>query len=122
MPQIVPQAQERPMGVTILAILYFISGLMWIAGGYLITSWFSWIFEFAGMGEMGLLCLIPFVLVALIYFLVGWGLLALKGWARGFAFILAIIGLLNIPIGTIISIIIIIYLSKPEVKAAFKKN
>ncbi len=110
------------MGVTILAILYFITGLSWIMGGYIIQSWFGWLFAFAGMEGLGLVCLVPFIIISIFYFLVGWGLLGLKGWARGFAFILAIFGLLNIPIGTIISIIIIIYLGKPEVKAAFKKN
>ncbi len=66
------------------------------------------------------MCWLVFGIIALVYFLIGFGLLKGKGWARVVAIILAIIGLLNVPIGTIISIIILIYLFKPETKAFFQ--
>ena len=60
-----------------------------------------------------------YVIVGLIDFLIAYGLWTLKPWARIVAIIFAIIGLLSFPIGTIISIIILWYLFKPEIKEAF---
>ncbi|MEM4728252.1 MAG: hypothetical protein QXH42_00620 [Thermoplasmata archaeon] len=64
-------------------------------------------------------CVYITVVFGIIYLLVGVGLFTLKKWARILAIIFAIIGLLNLPIGTIISIIILWYLFRADVKAAF---
>ncbi|MFO7618381.1 MAG: hypothetical protein R6W91_01795 [Thermoplasmata archaeon] len=125
-PPPMPAPRERPLGVTILAVLYFVQGLGMILGGWLITSLFGSFFDILGsfgadMGSGNLLCLIPFVILALFYFLIGFGLLKGRSWARTIGILFAIIGLINVPIGTIISIIILIYLFKPEVKAYFGK-
>ena len=122
-----PAPTERPTGVTILAVLYFIQGIIMMVTGYLIDSFFGSLFDLAGdlggadTSGVSLMCLLPFIILGIFYFLIGFGLLKLKSWARTIAIIFAIIGLLGIPIGTIISIIILIYLFKPEVKAAFGK-
>ena len=122
-----PMIKERPTGVTVLAVLYFIQGLMMMATGYIVDSMFSDMFSIMGdlggadTGGLNLMCILPFVILGLVYFLIGFGLLKMKGWARTVAIIFAIIGLIGVPIGTIISIIILIYLFKPEVKAAFQK-
>ncbi len=107
-----PSKPERPMSVTILAVLYFIQGIMMMASVLVIGALF---------GALGFICMMPFILLGIIFFLIGGGLLAGQSWAATVAFILAIIGLIGIPIGTLISIIIIIYLRKPEVKAYFGK-
>ena len=118
---------ERPTGVTVLAVLYFIQSIMMMATGFIIDSMFSGMFDlFASLpgstGDgLGMLCILPFIILGLVYFLIGFGLLKMKGWARTVAIVFAIIGLIGIPIGTIISIIILIYLFKPEIKAAFQK-
>jgi hypothetical protein len=118
----------RPMGVTILAVLYFIQGILMLMVPIMITVCLASMFTLPGVEETGTdeglfaagaLCWIIFGIFALLYFAVGFGLLKGQGWARIVAIILAIIGLLNIPIGTIISIIILIYLFKPDVKAYF---
>ena len=59
------------------------------------------------------------LIVAVLYIITGWGLWTMKSWARIVAIILAIISLLSFPIGTIIGIVILWYLFKPEIKEVF---
>ncbi len=112
-PMPMPMQPMRPSGVSILAILYFIQGIAWIAGGFLLGALFvfgsGWVLVCGGIG----------VVIGIFYFIIGWGLWTLQGWARTVALIFAILGLLNFPIGTLISIIILWYLFQPEIKAAF---
>jgi hypothetical protein len=56
---------------------------------------------------------------AIVYFITGWGLWRLRPWARIVALILAVIEILSI-YGIPISVIIIWYLLKSEVKVAFQ--
>jgi hypothetical protein len=119
---------ERPMGVTILAVLYFIQGILVLIIPIMISMCLASMFSVPGVPEdagddvfAGMaLCWIVFGIIALFYFIVGIGLLKGQNWARIVAIILAIIGLINIPLGTIISIIILIYLFKADVKAYFQ--
>ena len=119
---------ERPTGVTILAVLYFVQGIMMLMVPIMVSICLAEMFSLPGVEESGggdelfaagLMCWLVFGILALVYFLIGIGLLKGKGWARIIAIILAIIGLANVPIGTIISIIILIYLFKADVKAYF---
>ena len=52
----------------------------------------------------------------------GIGLLAGKEWGRVLSLVHAGFSLLSIPIGTIIGILVIIYLIKPEVREYFQSN
>jgi hypothetical protein len=60
-----------------------------------------------------------FGLVAAVQIAAGVGLLRLDPWARMLQIGLAVFGLLGIPCGTIISILILVYMLKPEVKTLF---
>jgi hypothetical protein len=60
-----------------------------------------------------------YVLLGLAQIATGVGLLRLDPWARTAQIVLAGIGLLGIPCGTIISILILMYMLKPEVKTLF---
>lgn len=60
-----------------------------------------------------------FIVFGVICLVIAIGLLKLQNWARIVAMIFAVISLINIPIGTIIGIIILVYLTRPSVKAAF---
>jgi len=103
----------RPAGVTILAVLYFIIGIAAMIGFFLLA------YFLASAPGIALICGGIGILIGVFDFLVGWGLLTLQPWAHTAAIVLAIIQLFNFPIGTILSIIILIYLFQPEIKAAF---
>jgi RNA polymerase subunit RPABC4/transcription elongation factor Spt4 len=98
-----------------LAVLYFIIGVFNVILGLALAA-LDVAFFLAGLGV--LFGTILFI-IGLLDLVVGWGLWTLQSWARMAAIVLAVIGLLAFPIGTIISIIILWYLFKPEVKAAF---
>lgn len=111
---------ERPLGVTIIALLQIISSIVMLFGGYIL------VFIGAGLGFFGLGLIFGgiFLIVGLIGFIIGYGLWTLKGWAWMIAFILNLINVIIALIGfdiisLIIPLIIVIYLNQGEVKAAF---
>ena len=112
---------EKPTGIVVLAVLYIIEGLFGLAGGAMMMGGGA----ILGMGHYhfsaALFSLIGaiVIIIALIDFAIAYGLWKLQPWARTAAIIFAIIGLLGFPIGTVISIIILWYLFKPEIKEAF---
>ncbi len=113
------RGKKRPTGVTILAALNFLHGLLWLAM-IPIVSYLMTIVDVPFKLEVMGICWVFSGMIMLIYFGIGYGLLKGKGWARIIAIILAILGLINFPIGTIVSIIILVYLFKDDVKAYFK--
>ena len=136
---------ERPTGVTILAVLAFIfAGLavlcalaLMFMGGML-----AQMVESSGMGTMlagaGAFVGIVVLILAALYFLVGFGLWKLKSWGRILTIIFVALGLVSAALGLfsslapfqagvlarqlfvcLLDIWIIIYLLKPHVKQAF---
>ncbi len=91
---------RQPMSILVLAILYTLAGFINILTGpiYLMA---------AGLGIIKGLGII-IIIVGIFYFLVAWGLWTRKTWVRRWGIIPPIIGLLAFPIGTIISIILLI--------------
>ncbi|MFX1511847.1 MAG: hypothetical protein ACFFCQ_04615 [Promethearchaeota archaeon] len=118
-------ARSRPLGVTILAILYWIVAVIWT------FTFFSWDNVVNTYRDQGLINqsqadnLIDFgwviFIVALFYFLVGFGLWKLWNSARIVAVVLAVFTLLAFPIGTIFGIIVIWYLLKGSTGRAFTR-
>lgn len=114
----VPRIAVRPSAVTILAVLYWLSAIVAILGGlacvvgiaYLLPLAFPALFWIVGA---------VLIVIGILDIVIGWGLWTLKKWARTFAIVLAIIGLISFPIGTVISIVTLRYLFKPEIKAYF---
>ncbi len=117
---------ERPAGVATLAILQFIMGILAILGGVAVLAVMgSMSLDLAAAGEGiggGL------IFLGLIAFLLGWGLWNLKPWARTLSLIFAVLwvitGILTLIVGIgivilIVAILILWYLMKPEIKAAF---
>ena len=137
---------QRPTGVTILAVLYFLGaacfllvGLLSFVGGSLLAGLAhsggpgSAIFAMGGV-IIGVVC----VLFAVLDFAIGMGFIKLQNWARVTAIVLTaigiifgLLGLLNVVMHMVIfSIIwqliilaiyiwILLYLLKPHVKQAF---
>jgi hypothetical protein len=137
---------QRPTGVTIIAILAFLGaigaaclGLLMFVGSAFVASFFA---NMPGMGAMaggvtaviGVFCLF----FAVLYGVTGYGLLALKNWARIITIVLSVIGLIfgllglvaafahfgmGILVGQIIRVaiaaLVLWYLFQPNVKQAF---
>ncbi|OYT58783.1 hypothetical protein B6U71_03815 [Euryarchaeota archaeon ex4484_178] len=130
-PQAMPQGkppEEAPGGLKILSILYVILGIMWLIYPFLVS--FHVLFDpwdlippewgFLDKAAYTICCWIGSWLVGFVYFGIAGGLLRGFKGAWLWALIFAIVGLFNVPVGTIISIIIIVYLFTPNVKNWFK--
>jgi len=113
---------ERPMGVTILAILQIIGGVLGLVLGIMALMVASL------LGIFGFLLVIVAgvaTLFAILGLIVGWGLWSLKSWAWMFALIINIINLVLAllqfdVISMIIPLIIVIYLQQGEIKSTFR--
>jgi len=136
---------ERPTGVTILAVLCFVfAGLALLAALALmfLGGMFAQVVESSGMGAMlagaGAFVGVLVLILAGLYFLVGFGLWKLKSWGRILALVLVALGLISAAMGLfsslspfqagvfawqlfvcLLDIWIIVYLLKPHVKQAF---
>jgi len=143
---------NRPVGVTIIAILYFLGAIlcvlggigMMVGGGFIATL----IGQQGGQGSaagagvfagLGVVMGVFFLILAIIPLVVGLGLWKLKEWGRILAIAVSAISavlqlfgvvgmLLHFSVGGFaflvcrlaISVLIVWYLLKPEVKAAFQ--
>lgn len=121
------KVDERPDGVSIIAIYYVFFAAMNLIGSCAILL-FALVPAMGATGDgFGLIASvfgigIGFLFVAagaLLGLAAGLGLLRLRNWARILAIVLAIFTLFGFPIGTVIGGLIIWYLIKPEVKEAF---
>ncbi len=113
---------DRPLGVTIIAILQIIGNLIVLSGAVIIMMGAALIPFF---GAIFLILGAIMTLFAIFGLVVGWGLWSLKSWAWMIALILNILNIiLNIfsgqYIAIIIPLIIVIYLQQGEVKSTFR--
>ena len=129
--------KARPTGVTILAVLEALGGLVWLlaGAGMMMVGALMPIFGVglpmvfgAIAGLMGLV----FVIFGIIAFVLAYGLFFGKGWTWFWSLIFAIVGIVlalfeaMVSVGSgilpiIIYLIIIYYLTRPHVKAFFGK-
>jgi hypothetical protein len=110
---------ERPTGVTILAVLAFLGGVILLGFG-LIAGMASLLLPGLG-GGIELL----FVIFALLQFAIGYGLGTGATWAWWLGIIGAVLDIISIiganVFGFIIGIIMLYYLTRPHVKMWFRK-
>ncbi len=125
--------RNRPIGITVTAILEMFLGLGNLFIGYVITAAFD-LAGIAGLGIFGdLLEALGFLiggilfLAAILHFLLAYGFLREQGWAWVTGLILSIIGIffgiILIPIGVVTLVanaIIIYYLNTPAVIESFR--
>ena len=129
--------KTRPTGVTILAVLEALGGLVWLlaGAGIMMVGALMPIFG-AGLAMVfgaiaGLMGLV-FLIFGIIAFVLAYGLFTGRGWAWLWSLIFAVIGIILalfeamsslgsgiLPI--IIYLVIIYYLTRPHVKAFFGK-
>lgn len=117
---------ERPLGVTILGILWIIFGLIWLVAAFLGGA----VLAMIGFGALGAVIGVVLFVIGIIDILLGVG--CFKGW--GWVWIIGVIFMaINILIGLvslisspvsgivmiIIAAIILWYLFQPKVKAYF---
>jgi hypothetical protein len=139
--------KSRPTGVTIIAVLNIISGIIMIAGGVGLAAIGSVLptmttvdpnaggqMALAGvLGVGGIAVGAVLIILGIISFIVAWGLLKGKGWAwtvtlilSAISIIMGVISLVGGNVGSIVNVIIagivIYYLYRPHVKAYFGKT
>lgn len=106
---------KRPTLVTVLALLHLLGAAFGLLVGIVaVTS--------AGADSAGALeAVVGLVLLGLgvVQLACGIGLWMLKPWGRTLQIALAVVGLLGVPLGTIVSALILVYFLKPGVKVLF---
>jgi len=109
----------RPGLVTLLAVLNLLGGLA--ALGFSAFMVFALVAADGGSEGTGIVVAIfgAYAVVGTVQLATGVGLFRLAPWGRTLQIVLAGVGLLGIPCGTIISILILIYMLKPEMKTLF---
>lgn len=132
----------RPVGVTLIAILHWLRGAAYVAVGfallglthlsaYMIASVAADTFFQRLVSGLGKTLGIAVLLFALLYIVMGFGLWAMKNWARVLTLIFAVIWLLSalVRLGhfptpfhllrAALDVAILVYLLLPDVKRAF---
>lgn len=113
-----PAFFKRPGVVTFLAVLDIFAGLLYLGGGTLIA-----VLALAGQIEEAapLFVILGGIAAALgtLYLATGLGLWILRPFGRSCQFVLAILWLLSVPIGTIIGAMTMYYLTRPGVALLF---
>ena len=119
MPAATAVALNRPTIIGVLALLQFIGAAFWgmiaaVLGMLAVAA------PHQANGDTNAILIVPVLLgLAAYQAICGIGLWRLRSYGRTMQMIAAAIGLLGIPIGTIIGIAILIYLSKPGIKVLF---
>lgn len=138
------KGKRRPGEVTLLAIIYFLLGLIGIPIGilnlmaeqiiegipWIVSSYFPYaIFTsqdiYNALSQYGVPDAIfttlagMFLGLSLLYLILGIGLLMLKHWARRITIALSVLGLLAFPIGTLYSIFFLVILLSKSTQEAF---
>ena len=110
LPGIVGDPLARPGLITLLAVLHIIGGTLMAAAA---------LASFASDETVGLFVGAPLAAIAALHFATAVGLLKLRPYGRTLEIVLAIIGLIGFPVGTIVSILILYYMFRPGIRVLF---
>jgi type II secretory pathway pseudopilin PulG len=113
----VSESFQRPGLITALAILDFIGAAFSLIAGVAAIALSSRAQDTEATAV--LIVGVAFLVIAVLYTVAGIGLLNLKPYGRILQILLAIVGLLGIPVGTIISILVLVYMFNPGIKVLF---
>lgn len=100
--------EQRPTGVTVVGALQILGGIIYMIAGAVYG---------AAVSHIG----IVFIIIGAFALISGLALFSGKNWARILALVGGALDLLNIPVGTVIGIIILYYFTRPRVKEYFGK-
>ncbi len=105
---------QRPGVITLMSILFGLGGALMLLAA---TA-----FVLPGLGKPALLAFAAvFLVLAALYEATAVGLWRLKSYGRSLLFVFSCLGLLAVPIGTLISILLLIYLTRPGVRVLFSE-
>jgi hypothetical protein len=127
---------QRPTGITILAVLAAIAGVLYILGGLALLTVGAVVSATYALGGLAAIIGLIILVVGVLYIGLAYGFWGLKPWAWSLGVGLQVAGIiLNIVqylnnnanlVGTIIGIVIagaiVYYLYQPNVKAAFGRT
>ncbi len=105
-------ARSRPLTISVLAILWALAALAWVAGGLAAATSLGW----SGLGALGAAA--GGLLVAAVSALLAFGLWTQSPWARPFQIAMAAFGILVCPFLPA-AVTTLIYMLRPDVRAAF---
>jgi hypothetical protein len=117
---------RRPDLLILIAVWEFISTFGAFVGIIAIALFaFPEVDSLHGVGSLGGIFALSLAVLVLLFYLSiaiagGIGLLGGKEWGRILSLVHSALSLLSIPIGTIIGILVIVYLIKPEVRDYFE--
>jgi hypothetical protein len=117
---------KRPDLLILIAVWEFISTFGAFVGIIAIALFgFPEVSRLHGAASLGGIFALSIVVLVLLFYLSiaiagGIGLLGGKEWGRILSLIHAALSLLSIPIGTIVGILVIVYLIKPEIRDYFE--
>ncbi len=116
-------SKNAPLGIKILSVLYVLNGVWLLVLPFVYPFFLNW-GEIPVVGALitGILCWITAWIVASIYFGIAAGLL--KGEPLGWimAVIFAFIGLVFWPFGTVLNIIVLLYLFSPGIRKLYRER
>ena len=121
-------SEGRPTGVTILAILEAIAGVYYLATGFNVSIYRTLVRLAFGIASIDSIFVgAALIIIGLVSLFLAWGLWTGKGWARMTALVFAILSLIVSLIsrnlfGLVIDLIIVYYLTRPNVKQFFTKK
>ncbi len=119
---------RRPDLLILIAVWEFMSAFGAFIGIISISVFaFPEVASLGGIGSAGGIVGLSIAVLVLMFYLIiaiagGIGLLGGKEWGRILSLVHAALSLLWIPIGTIIGILIIVYLMKPEIRDYFEST
>ena len=104
---------KRPGTISVLAVLNILGGALTLLGGLaIVTTVSDQGSAVVGIGVM-------YLLISGVQITTGIGLWNLRPWGRTMQIVLAVIGLIGFPVGTVISGLILYYLFRPGIKVLF---
>jgi hypothetical protein len=127
------EAKKTPTGIVVLQWYFIILGCMSVLAGLILPPIFAGVMRAAMMEAEPELCPVSAIFGIIAFF---WGLFGVgygafqiligvflgkgRGWARIAALVVGILSLFNVPIGTVLGVLCLVFLLNEEGKAYFQ--